>query len=116
MTEEEQVIEVKEEKEETPVAEDLPVGTRTRKQGKPKRRTTVFPRKSLVKLVREMCEKYDKKILWTPDALDALILSLEDHLEKKFAVCAGINKLCKRSTLQKDVFEFVETHLNSISS
>jgi hypothetical protein len=109
-------VEIKQEgiTETTETTETDTTTKKARKQAKPKRRSYIFPRKSLVSLVRETCEKYGKKIMWTPKAIDAIIASLEEHLQKKFAVCSGINKLCKRSTLQKDVFDFVQAHIENL--
>lgn len=70
----------------------------------------IFPRASFARLVREIAKDMNKKhnFLWTPEAMLTIQEAVEMHLHQRFHVCDGLLRLCRKKTISKDIFEFLD--------
>ena len=94
------------ENEETPA----PASDRkSRRKGHPKRRESVIPKTSFARLVKELSVKHGKtNMIWSVKALDALQEYIELYVEKHFRVSGELANLCKKHTITKEIFDFLD--------
>lgn len=100
---------IPEQVEATPVQ---PTASKVSKKKTPKK-THVIPRVCLARLVREITQKYADKYIWSSEAMNAVQESLEAYIEQRFRVCNNMAKICKKSTINKEIFDFFDTYLNN---
>lgn len=103
--------------ENTPVENQEPLeNAPTRKVRSTRRRTTsVIPRVCFKRLVQEISKKYNQKnMLWSSDALETLQEYMENYMEQYFRVSGNLAKLCNKSTVSKEIFEFLQTYCDTL--
>ena len=95
---------------ETADEEEEEVQTRSRKRVSASKYVPIFPRASFSRLVREIARDVNQKhnFLWTPEALLAIQEAVEMHLHQRFHVCDGLLRLCRKKTISKDIFDFLD--------
>lgn len=73
----------------------------------------IFARASFSRLVREIARDVNSKhnFLWTPEAMLAVQEAVEMHLHQRFHMCDGLLRLCRKKTISKDIFEFLDVML-----
>jgi histone H3/H4 len=108
-------VTVKEEPADEPAQTAQP--PRKRGKGEPKRRTAskrvnTIPLVCFNRLVKEIAQdNHNGEYIWSSDALRALQECTEEYMEQRFRVCGRLSELCKRNTLNKEVFDFTNTYL-----
>jgi len=77
------------------------------------KKTHVIPYTSLSRLVHEIAGKYTKKSIWSKQGILALQEALEAYLVQRFRTCNHLAELCKKSTINKEIFDFFHTYLDA---
>lgn len=97
--------------------ETIPESAKPLKLNKKKvaRKTHVIPRVCLARLVKEITQKHADKYIWSNEAMSAVQESLEAYIEQRFRICNNVAKLCKKSTINKEIFDFFDTYLDTLS-
>lgn len=79
-----------------------------RKQLRPRRRTTIIPQICFARLVKQLSQDKHSKMIWSTKAIQTLQEFVELHVEKQFKLCNSLAELCKKNTITKEIFDFMQ--------
>ena len=82
--------------------------THRRKQLRPRRRTTIIPQICFARLVKQLSQDKHSKMIWSTKAIQTLQEFVELHVEKQFKLCNSLAELCKKNTITKEIFDFMQ--------
>jgi histone H3/H4 len=79
-----------------------------------RKRETVIPRVCFSRLVKDLALEFNGKTIWSHKAMQLLQEYTETYLTKHFHVSNELAGLCKKRTITRDIFEFIEKNKQAI--
>jgi histone H3/H4 len=80
-----------------------------------KKPASVIPRVCFKRLVQDLAKKYSKQNMhWNYEALEVLQEYMEKYMEQYFRMSGNLASLCNKSTVSKEMFEFLEKYHDTL--